>query len=96
VVKVKASVQTAVLRRYLEACVELYNISFFQWRYLFAGRNNFDEPMLRELLEQRIKSLTSRSKTIGALPAIDEGEESGRPGMSEELYESFENVLNSP
>jgi len=90
-------VQVAVLRRYLEACVDLYNIAFFQWRYLFAGRNNFDEPMLRELLEQRIKSLTSRPHTIGFLPSkIDEGEEGGRPCMSEELYESFANVLNTP
>lgn len=52
--------------------------------------------MLRELLEQRIEALNSQCQTNDAKAAIDESEELGHLGMTDELYESFSNVLSAP
>ena len=57
IVKVPKSVQESVLLEFLKKCQELHAVAFFQWRYRYPNQQNYNEELIVELLNQRIKLL---------------------------------------
>jgi hypothetical protein len=54
-------VKTEVLSKYVEACLSLYSIAFFQWKLIFAAEISY---ALESIIVERISKLNQDLESI--------------------------------
>ena len=74
-ISVPREVRYAALKHFVNRCLDLHAIAFFQHRLLYPGSSEPDEYILEERIEYRLekmyeKSQKSRGVKAGALPEV--------------------------
>ena len=48
-------IRNAILIKYLQKCIEVHAIAFFQWRLIFPNKVRFEKDLLLEIIEERLE-----------------------------------------
>ena len=55
IIMIPKEIRNAILIKYLQKCIEVHAIAFFQWRLIFPNKVRFEKDLLLEIIEERLE-----------------------------------------